>query len=193
VNSIYLKNDCTRERQQGLSCTVLLPQPQPTSVELQDLARIRLPARAASSLLCWDLTPLVEVVLENTTTTQRNAAFSARTIFAVRSAVLEDPTIVNPRTGLPYNGEIRLNMVPYSESLTLPPGYRNSKGFHLTRSCGQAVVSKRALMTSHGLTQAQANSFFNNPIEVVLGASMDANVVTSASYNFNLRLYGDRR
>ena len=62
-----------------------------------------------------------------------------------------------------------------------------------TGACQGALISKRTLVGMYGLTQSQANSFFNSRITVRLGLSGSARMVESLIHGYGLRLYGDRR
>ena len=79
------------------------------------------------------------------------------------------------------------------ESRRITPGDFDSQVTQHTRSCQGALISKRVLTVGYGLTQAQANSFFDNPITVRLGMSGSARMVESLVRGYGLRLYGDRR
>jgi hypothetical protein len=55
------------------------------------------------------------------------------------------------------------------------------------------LISKRMLVDRYGLSQSQANSFFNNRVTLRIGMSGTAKSVMAMSHTFAIRLYGDRR
>ncbi len=191
---IYMKSDCSEELAAGLKCTIIQPAPAPTEFQHEDIVSIRIPARAANSMLCFDITPLIDVTFENTTGNPvANALFSGRATLTLKSPVLEDPSLVRPGNGEPYNGELRIPTVQYSEQLKLDAGERNARSYHYTRSCGSASLSKQKLISIFGFDASQANSFFNNAITVELDASAIARHISYVHYDYHVRLYGDRR
>ena len=116
-----------------------------------------------------------------------------RALISIESPVLENPNLINPDTGLPFNGKIAFGFITNSENRSLAPGGFDSQVTALTRSCQGALVSKRALIGTYGLTQSQANSFFNSRITVRLGMSGAARMIESLIHGYGIRLYGDRR
>jgi hypothetical protein len=194
TGSMFMKADCAADLARGAKCTVFEPQPQITSFNHLDIISLRIPARATNSLLCFDITPLIEVDFANLTGIPTTfGAFSAAATLTIRSPVLNDLTIVQPHNGQPYNGKFDIGTVQFSEQVTLAANEATGKSYHWTRSCGSASVSKHALTRFYGLTAAQANSFFNNPITVVLNARADVRYVDQLQYHYHVRLYGDRR
>lgn len=187
------QSDCASDLARGYRCTPLKPPAEITSWTLTDLDTIALPARAASSLLCFEYTPFIEATLKNTTTANAPAFWLARGRLTIRSVVLEDPTLVRPGTGLPYNGELTIQLSSWSERVTLAPGQETSKGVDYTRRCGQSAISKARLRAVFGFSGAQANAFFNNPITLVLGATGETRYGTKLELQYNLRVFGDRR
>jgi len=191
---MYMKADCTQELAQGARCTVFAPQPQVTTFNHLDIVSFRIPARAANSLLCFDITPLIQVDFANATGIPTTfGLFTAAATLTIRSPVLNDPTILRPGTGQPYNGKFDIPTVQSSEHVTLGANEATGKSFHFTRGCGSSSVSKHALTRFYGLSAAQATNFFNNPITVVLNARADVMYVDQLLYHYHVRLYGDRR
>jgi hypothetical protein len=145
-------------------------------------------------MLCFDITPLIEVDFANATGIPTSfGLFTAAATLTIKSVVLDDPTIVRPSTGLPYNGKFDIATVQFSEQINLGANEAFGKAFQLTRSCGSASVSKHSLTRAFGLTATQATNFFNNPITVVLNARADVRYVDRLHYNYHVRLYGDGR
>ena len=152
---------------------------------------ILLPARVSNSLLCFALTPQISRVFTNTTASPQAAILTTHALLTIESSVLQDLT--DPNTGLPFNGKIELRFITNSESRRIPAGDIDSRSTQVTRSCQGALVSKRSLMTNYGLTQSQANTFFNRAITVTIGTGGTARSAEQMLYSVGLRLYGDRR
>ena len=188
---MYMKADCTQELARGAKCTVFEPQPRVTTFNHLDIVSFRIPARAANSLLCFDITPLIQVDFANATGIPTSfGLFSATATLTIKNPVLND--LIRP-DGQPYNGKFDIHTIQFSEQVTLAANEATGKSYHFTRSCGNASVSKHSLTRFYGLTAAQATNFFNNPITVVLNARADVMYVDQLLYNYHVRLYGDRR
>jgi len=190
---IYMSTDCTEQLAQGAKCTVIGPLALNASFNHPDLISFRIPARAVNSLLCFDITPLIDVSFANATSTPTTfGVFSATAKLTIKSSVLNDPAVVRPN-GQPFNGQFEIPTIQFFEQVNLAAGEASGKSYHFTRSCANAGVSKHTLTRNLGLTAAQANSFFNNPITVVLSASANTRHVDFLFYQYHVRLYGDRR
>lgn len=182
--SIYMKPDCSPELADGFKCTVLKPEPEFTDFDNQDLLTFTIPARSVNSLVCFDITPIIDVTYQNGSAVRViDGRFSARADVVFKSPVLN---------GTRFNGKLAILSIQYSEVQALAAGEANGKSYHWTRSCGTASVSKDRLIKG-GLTAAQATSFFNNPITVTLGADGLGKHVSYMQFAYHVRLYGDRR
>ena len=194
IGRIFLQPDCTPDPavppEEGSRC-ITVP-PDGAGFNESNLATIRLPARATRSMVCFSLTPTVNFAFSNTTGSRQTALFSARTVVTVESSVLNDPGLIDPNTGLPYNGRMTIPLSTYSESTTLDPGEREAKQLYLSRNCVGGLISRSSLQGTHGLSALQASLFFSRPITLSFGAVGSAQSVESASYVYGIRLYGDR-
>ena len=82
-------------------CIVLNPQPAVTTFSEDGLATVQLPADVTKSLICFALTPNVNFEFSNQTGVQQsNAFYNARALITIENEVLDDPTLIDPATGL---------------------------------------------------------------------------------------------
>lgn len=175
-------------------CVVLNPQPAPTTWNESGLATMKLPAEATKSLICFALTPNAFFQFNNLTGVQQpQARFNASAAITIENAVLDDPTLINPGTGLPYGGTIRFVLSTYSESRSIAAGERAQKNLFLTRNCIGGLVSKRSLTEGFGFTEAQAKQFFKNPMTLNFGSVGQGQIVDFANFFYGIRLYGDSK
>jgi hypothetical protein len=193
IDAFYLQPDCTDEIAAGLQCQVPLAPPAVTEFSVVNGDSIQLPARASNSLLCFALTPVMNRTFRNDLANDAQAVLMTRALISIESSVLDNPALINPDTGLPFNGKLDIMLVTNHESRRITPGDFDTRNTTLTRSCQGALISKRALVGTYGLTPTQANSFFNNRITVRLSMNGTARMVQSMIHGFGLRLYGDRR
>lgn len=188
---VVILPDCTGSDPTLERCIVANAAPGPTPFNESGLATINLPAKASKSLLCFTLTPLVQVQWFNPLATPANARFSANAVITIDNEVLDDPTLIDPGTGLPFGGVLTVGLSTYSDFHTLQPGETDVKTLFMTRSCIAGVVSKRALVETYGLTDTQAKEFFKKPMSLSFGSRGSVALADFTSYFYGIRLYGD--
>ena len=184
-----LRSDCSGWT--GAGCQVLTPGAF-TSFTFTDLARIRLPPRATKSLLCYWLSPLVTVSYENPSASPVNALLRYTPTLTIENPVLNDPALINPMTGLPFGGRLETSMTS-SEFYETPlaPGVAFTQRSRDSAVCIAGFLSRRSLVDSYGLTDAQATAFFQQETMVRMNLSGSVNHVTEANFTFGLRIIGD--
>jgi hypothetical protein len=184
-----LTTDCSGWTEPG--CQVITPGAF-TSFNFTDLARIRLPPKATKSLLCYWVSPLVTVTYDNPGSSPVNALLRYSPTLTIENAVLNDPGLINPGTGLPFGGRLDTGMTS-SEFYEVPlaPGSQFTQRSRDSAVCIAGFLSKRALTDTYGLTDAQATAFFQNETMVRMNLSGAVNHVADASFVFGLRIIGD--
>jgi hypothetical protein len=172
-------------------CVVLNPQPANTTFDFPDVGRMVIPAKASTTLFCHTQTPISTAFLYNGTA----APFTARVVYnpyyTFENVVLADPGLINPVTGLPFNGKLTTTLAGIRHQLTLQPNEQFLGRDDETRFCIAGMVSKRQLIETYGLTDAQATEFFKKDTIVTMGISGSAQGVISASMINNVRWLGD--
>ena len=194
---VALQDDCTPDPTAPPGptdrCIVLNAQPSATSWVEDGLATLQLPADSTKSLICFALTPSINYEFNNLTgVAQPNARFTGRALITIENEVLDDPTLIDPATGLPYGGKMQLGLSTYSQSRSLGAGERDQKSMFLSRHCIGGLVSKRSLVGS-GLSETQAKQFFKKPMKFTFGSSGTVQMVDFANYFYGIRLYGDSK
>ena len=173
-------------------CVVLNPQPAVTTFDFEDVGRMVIPGKASTTLFCHTQTPIASSFLYNGTA---SPIPSARIVYNPRytfeNVVLADPSLINPLTGLPFNGKITTTLAGIRHQLTLQPNESFLGRDDETRFCIAGMVSKRQLMETYGLTEAKANEFFKKDTLVTMGISGQAQGVISSSLINNVRWLGD--
>lgn len=189
--NVLLTDDCSGSNPEFERCIVNNPAPAPTSFNESKLAVINLPAKATQSLICFSLTPIISVNWENYSAAPRTAHFTARAVIDIENPVLADPALIDPTTGLPFNGVLQLSLSTWHNWHTIQPGENEYQQSSQTRSCIAGLVSKRALVLNYGLTEAQATQFFKKPMTLRFGAAGSAQSSSITNYLYGIRLYGD--
>jgi hypothetical protein len=175
-------------------CQVLAPAPAFTPFTFDDAARITLPGKSANSLLCYWFSPVLNVNYANAGTTRTYGRFRYTPTLTIENPVLDDPALVDPTTGAPFGGQLLTSMTA-SESYVVPleGGVNFTERTRDSAVCMAGFVSKKALIESYGLTEAQAKEFFKQPTTIRLNVTGSAQNVGFASMVFGLRVMGDAR
>jgi hypothetical protein len=189
--AVVLLPDCTGSDPTLERCVVANPAPAPTAFNESDLAAINLPARASKSLVCFAVTPFIQVQWENNLATPATARFSANALINIENEVLDDPTLIDPGTGLPFGGVLSLGLGTFTDLHTLQPGEIDIKALQMSRSCIAGIVSKQVLVDAYGLSETQATQFFRKPMTITFGARGTVALSAFTNYFYGIRLYGD--
>ncbi len=188
---VILRADCSGFPPEA-HCIELNPAPATTFVDESDLALINLPGKATNSLLCFTFTPFANWNWFNGTGTQQEAQMFLRPRVRIESVVLEDPSLIDPTTGLPFAGVLFDNPIStFLQNRTLDDGESDFQFRATTRSCTGGLVNKRTLRDLYGLSDAVIIEFFKQPITVSFGVLGSVSMVTDANYSVGVRLYGD--
>jgi len=172
-------------------CFVPQPTPATTVIQARNIGLIKLPARATNSILCHSLTSLPLWHFSNPTANPGLAAFRYSTFMTIESEVLNDPNLIDPGTGLPFNGSFETGFSQITDTQTCQPGEQATRRNNTTRACIGGLVNKASLVQDFGLTAAQADDFFKKPITIHLHIQLATAFVDSALVLYGLRLFGD--
>jgi hypothetical protein len=189
--AVTLADDCTGTDPLVERCTVQNPAPALTTVIEDDLAVINLPAKATKTLMCFTLTPSIYVDWANFTGVQQTARFNASALISIENPVLADPTLIDPVTGLPFNGVLEIALSTWSHVQTMPDNATEIERSMQTRSCLAGIISRRVLVSDYGLTDTQAKEFFKKAMTLRFGARVTAAMSQYTNYFYGIRLYGD--
>jgi hypothetical protein len=150
---------------------------------------LKLPPRAATSMLCQWATPIVDVTYQNNLSVRRNGTFWYRPWVVIRSEVLNE--VINPATGLPYGGKLRLDMWPNVMGRSIEPGATWRESSRWSQTCIGGLVNRRTLMVSYGFSEDQVARFFESPIQLEFGVSGGMQHVSALIFSMNHRILGD--
>lgn len=189
---VELSNDCSPFTDPSVGCQVLAPAGGLTSFSFENLGHVKLPKKAATSLLCYWLSPVLNVSYGNPTAAPVVAQLNYLPTLTVENSVLDDPSLIDPSTGLPFGGRMITGMTA-SERLQvpLPPGLHLTERSRDSAVCIAGFLSRKALIEGSGLSPAQADEFFKRETTVRLNVSGSARYVDGASLYFGLRIVGD--
>lgn len=138
------------------------------------------------------MTYIINYQLNNTTRVpQANAIFRAHTIITIESAVLNDPTLVDPITGLPYNGKI-VTTFPFAEGTnrSLAIDERIQKGMRF--SAAGIGTFDTEFFVSMNIPAKVVKRLFAKPMTVRVGVAGNIKLVDTGLIAIGLRLMGDQ-
>lgn len=192
---INLASDCTPDPDfppgPDDRCFVTNAAPASTSFTATDVGRVVIPAKSANSLFCHWQTPVVVYAFSNPTGTyQPNARIVVTPSYTIQNAVLNDPSLIDPATGLPFGGSFTVGLAGIRHGRSLQPGETQIERDTETRSCIGGLVSERAL-EGMGLSDAQAKNFFKNETIITMNIQGTATLVDFASIIYGTRFVGD--
>jgi hypothetical protein len=173
-------------------CVTLNPAPAVTTFDLPNIGRMTLPGKTSHNILCHWTSANGAYSLFNGTGVSANARITLHPYLVVQSSVLSNPLLIDPTTGLPFNGA--LTTAPgttYSDAQTLAPNARSTQRMDDSRVCIAGAISRQGLIQGYGLTNAQVDDFFKNPITLQFGLSGSAQLVDFASLIYGVRIMGD--
>lgn len=189
--SVTLDGDCSGVTPPA-ACQVLAPAPALTSFNFSNLGHVSLPANAANSLLCYWLSPVLNVSYSNPTAAAVVARLNVSPTLTVENPVLATPGLIDPTTGAPFGGSLLTGMTSSQRfQVPLPAGLSISERKRDSAVCIAGFLSHKALVETYGLTDAQAKDFFKKPTTVRLNLSGSAQYVANAQLYFGLRIIGD--
>jgi hypothetical protein len=188
---VTLQDDCSGSDPAVERCIVQQPAPSPTSYNESGLAVMNLPAKASKDLICFSFTPFIEVSWANFTATQQTAIFQAFAAITIDNAVLDDPALIDPNTGSPFNGSLTLSLSSWHQFKSMEPGQFEDVNSSQSRGCVAGLVSKRALIDNYGLSDALATQFFKKAMTIHFGARGTVQMQQFAQYFYGIRLFGD--
>jgi hypothetical protein len=173
-------------------CFTLNPAPATTTFSAENICRINLPKDSTKDIIYPVLNFFTDYQLQNSSgAPQPQAIFDYSASLTIVSAVLNDPSIIDPNTGLPANGQLIFVFYPdrfrVDRSLAVDERIRNRLDY---ARAGNAGITKAGLVAS-GLSQSVVDQLFKNPMTIRMDVTGTAKFVTEASITCNMRLFGD--
>jgi len=172
-------------------CFVINPAPANTHFDANDICRIKLPKKATRTVIYPAVIMFVSYQLHNTTgVDQPQGRLNFTATLTVESDALLDPALIDPNTGLPYNGKLE-GQFPYifRDDHNMRNGDRNNRRETLVR-VGNTGLTK-AQFVAQGLPASVVDAMFAGAMTIRMSVTGDAKLCESASITGNMRLFGD--
>jgi hypothetical protein len=162
-----------------------------TLFDAENSCRINLPKDAAKTIIYPVLNFFYNYNMNNTTGASAQARFQFTANITIVSSVLDDPSCIDPNTGLPCGGQLTFQFVPNRvfDDRHLDAGEVARVRMTVTRA-GNSGISKQQLI-DEGLPSQLVDRLFHNAMTLQLNVIGTAKNVDSASITSNMRLFGD--
>jgi hypothetical protein len=187
--TVTARRDC----QGAANCVTLPADNSRATVTLNNLDSVRIPGRTTNSLVCGEFPAQLNLQFWNTGSAASSAFSRFDIVVTVANKVLEDPSLIDPTTGLPFNGRYSFVQIMNEDDPLVGVGELVRRTQVFSRGCRGGLVSRNNLKTAYGLSNAQIDEFFRNPITLTFGVKVDLVGVFRADFLVGARLYGDRR
>jgi hypothetical protein len=186
---VDLLDDCTGDT---FACQPLAAPPAVTSFSFEDLGHITLPPRAAHSLLCYWFSPFLTIGYGNDSPAPVVAKLNYTPTVTIENPVLDDPSLIDPNTGLPFGGQLLTGLTSSERfEVPLPAATHITERTRDSAVCIAGLISLNTLVENYGLTETQARNFFRQEMTLRLNVSGSAQYVDSAALYFGWRIVGD--
>ncbi|MFZ5636055.1 MAG: hypothetical protein ACOY82_05655 [Pseudomonadota bacterium] len=192
---IALSATCPRSNPMpGEQCQVIGTNNGVTRFDFRNIAEMRLPAASANALLCQWLTPIVSINYRNGTSVRAAGTLYYAPTVTVLNPALNDPALINPLTGRPFNGALTTGLSSQERlSMPLEPGFAIAEQTRKSSVCVAGMVSRSRLIQVYGLSEAEADRFLASPMTLQFNVSGFSQYVDLAVLSLNMRLMGDAR
>ena len=191
---VTLSPDCSAEPSPSpptSQCFTIAPAPATTTYNAQDIAIIKLPKDVTKSVIYPALNFFVNYQLQNTTgVPQPQGLFDFFATVDIESDVLNDPSVIDPATGMPAGGKLlgQFNY-RYRDDRSMDTDDRQRTRITLVR-VGNTGITK-AQLVNQGLSPIVVDKLFKSAMTIHLNIQGSAKLVTDASITGNMRLFGD--
>lgn len=161
------------------------------SFNVRDIGRIYFPKKTFLNVIFLLSRHEYSYYFANLTTQNQNGVLQYRPYFTLESDVLNDPGLINPQTGLPFNGQVDIGAAGgKSLSKTLFPNYRERENL----GYGTASVSgltKKYFIENFGLPAQVVDALFYEKMAIRLNIrGLTANVI-DGNFNYAVRFIGN--
>jgi hypothetical protein len=193
--TVSVQGDCTPDPTFPLGpddrCVTAAPAPGLTTINVTDVGRVLIPGRATHSIICHWQTPIVVYGFQNPTGVfQEGGRFIVTPWYTIENEVLDDPSLIDPNTGLPFGGRFEVGLSGIRRERSLQPGENQLEREAGTRVCIGGILS-RQLLIGMGLSEAQATQFFRNDTVITMNLLGQAKLVEFGTILYGVRFVGD--
>jgi len=162
-----------------------------TSFDVKNIGRIKFPASTFENIIYLLTRHQVAFNFLNATTTNKTGRLVYRPYITLVSSRLEDPSLINPMTGLPFNGQMDISQAGgRTLTKTLFPNYQEND-FLTYGSPSISGITKKYLMDNYNLPQNVVDDIFQKEITIRLNIAGQTSNIEQGSFNWGVRFIGN--
>ena len=160
------------------------------STTFNDLGRITIPGRSADNVIYAIANHTYFYFMSNSTALPSLGRMTYSPSITIESDALLDPTLINPDTGLPFNGSYTTaGFGTHSVGKTLAVGATDNLTNSYTRANTRGFA--RSLWADLGLTNHAINQLYKKPMTIRLNVRISSRLVSDATILFSIRFLGN--
>jgi len=155
-----------------------------------DVARITIPGRSAGNVIYAIANHTVSFDMFNPTAAPTQGHISYVPTITIESDALKDPSLIDPNTGLPFNGSFTTGgLGTYFTNKTLASGASEFQTQSYTRA--NTTGLSRSFFAGLGLPDNVINDLYKKPMTIRLNVRVASRWVDSAILIFTIRFLGN--
>jgi hypothetical protein len=196
---VTLSPDCSAEPSPAPTppdsqCFTMAVSPATTSFDAEDICRIKLPKKATRDIIYPIVTIAYDYQFQNPTAVQQDPALFTYTVsLTIESDVLNDPSIIDPFTGVAAMGRLQ-HVVPgpitFRDDRSLAPFERARSRVAYSRSGNNGFT--KSFLVGYGLAPSVVDDLFKSAMTIRVNVDGTARWVSRATLQLNMRLLGDQ-
>jgi len=171
-------------------CIVTTPGMTVPLTTFNDIARITIPGKSVSNIVYAIANHNVTCDMFNTSGASALGQMTYIPSVTIESAALNDPSLIDPTTGNPFNGSFTTTGIgSFSTSKTLAAGASDFQTFSFSRANTQGF--SRTFFAGLGLPSAVIDDLYKKPMTIKLNVRVTAKWVETGILTFSVRFLGN--
>jgi hypothetical protein len=191
AGGVFLDPSPTATPAPGNTLIHLNPQPAITNFDVQDIGMFVIPKKTAKTIIYFMPVLQYNYAFHNETGTGASALISFDPYYTLENAALNDPSVIDPATGLPANGKlVDLDFAfAFRKGRSLPPGESELQTLYYSRASLAGL--DRQFFLSRGIADHIVDKIYKNDTTIRVHMRGSAELVSSASAAIVFRVFSD--
>jgi hypothetical protein len=191
---VILSTDCS-EANVGIlgpddRCHLITDQNVVTGANYLDLGRITIPGKSVDNVLHLLSRSSYSYSIGNLGTTPGTARVGFVPSLTLESIAFNDPSAIDPATGLPMNGAFKSNATGlFSTTKTIAAGAIENVS---NNTGGSSILGfSREYFRLIGMSNAAIDIFYKNPVTIKIGIRASTQLASESTFRYSIRLMGN--
>jgi hypothetical protein len=191
---VILTTDCS-EANVGIlgpddRCQLITDQNVVTGTNYFDIGRITIPGKSLDNVLHVISRSSYSYAMNNLGTTPSLARVGFVPSLTLESVAFNDPSAIDPATGLPMNGALRTTG---SGLLSITKTIAADAIENVAQNSGGSSILgfSREYFRQIGMSNSAIDRFYKNPVTIKIGIRASSQLVSEATFRYSIRLMGN--